>query len=75
DGQPVDIAPQVEPRRPRRSFRESPDVDKKQQVPLNQPIPVVPPVPVPEKAKPLRNDSLLEAIIKLVGSIMNFKGK
>jgi len=35
----------------------------------------VPPVPAPIKARPVRSDSLLEAIIKLVNSILTFKGK
>lgn len=41
-------------------------------------IPVAPPVPqVParEANKPVRGDSMLEAIIKLVNSLLNFRGK
>jgi len=43
------------------------------QVPAEAPL--VPPVPEPAPAKPVRQPSLLEAIIKLVNSILTFKAK
>ncbi len=65
--------------RPERQGRRGRERTKDSQLeqPAKLQAPVIPPVPEPvkAKAKPVRSDSLLEAIIKLVNSILTFKGK